>query len=156
MKRATSWLEFALFAAVVVSGVAVADDFQLKSMRVSNLFVRATPPGATVAGVFMSIANQGKDADRLVGVASPAAAQVEIHEMAVDGGMMKMRAVQGIELKPGATVQLRPGGYHVMLEGLKQPLKQGDQISLKLTFEKAGTLEFMVKVEAISATAHTH
>jgi len=123
---------------------------------VSNPFARATPPGAKVAGAFMTIKNVGPDADRLVSVSSPAAGLVEIHEMAMEGGMMKMRALKGIDLKPGATVELQPGGYHVMLEDLKQPLKQGEQIPVKLTFEKAGVVEVMVHVEAMGAAAHTH
>jgi copper(I)-binding protein len=69
---------------------------------------------------------------------------------------MKMRAIKGIDLKPGATVELQPGGYHVMLEDLKQPLKLGDQIPVQLTFEKAGTVDIKVHVEAMGAAAHTH
>jgi len=118
--------------------------------------VRATPPGAKVAGAFMNIENQGKEADRLVAASSPVAGFVEIHEMTMDGGLMKMRAVKGIDLKPGATVELRPGGYHVMLEDLKQPLKQGDQIPVLLTFEKAGVVEVKVHVEAMGAATHAH
>ena len=143
-------------AAALVSGTALADEYQVKSLRVSDPFARATPPGAKVAGAFMSIENRGKEADRLVGVRSPAAGVVGIHEMAMDGGVMKMHAVKGLDLKPGATVELRPGGYHVMLQDLKQPLKQGDQIPLLLTFEKAGVMEIKVKVEAMGAAAHSH
>ncbi|HEY5307255.1 MAG TPA: copper chaperone PCu(A)C, partial [Casimicrobiaceae bacterium] len=109
-----------------------------------------------VAGAFMTIRNQGTEADRLVSASSPVAGLVEIHEMAMDGGMMKMRAVKGIDIKPGATVELQPGGYHVMLEDLKQPLKEGDRIPVRLTFEKSGTVEVMVHVEAMGAAAHTH
>jgi copper(I)-binding protein len=145
-----------MLAAVLISGAAIADDFQVKSLRVSNPFVRATPPGAKVAGAFMTIRNQGTEADRLLSASSPVAGLVAIHEMAVEGGMMTMRAVKGIDLKPGATVELQPGGYHVMLEDLKQPLKQGDQISVKLTFEKAGVVEIKVQVQAMGAAAHTH
>jgi copper(I)-binding protein len=153
MRRA---IALALLSIVLVSGAASADDFQLKTLRVSNAFARATPPGAKVAGAFMTIKNAGPDADRLVSASSPAAGLVEIHEMAMEGGMMKMRALKGIDLKPGATVDLQPGGYHVMLEDLKQPLKQGDQIPVKLTFEKAGVLDIRVNVEAMGAAAHTH
>jgi len=149
-------LAFALLAATLYCGPALADDFQVKSLRVSNPFVRATPPGAKVAGAFMSIENQGKEADRLVAASSPVAGAVEIHEMTTEGGLMKMRAVKGIDLKPGATVELRPGGYHVMLEDLKQPLKQGDQIPVLLTFEKAGVVEVKVHVEAMGAATHAH
>jgi copper(I)-binding protein len=149
-------IAFALLAATLCCGVALADDYQVKMLRISNPFARATPPGAKVAGAFMSIENRGKEADRLVSASSPVAGLVEIHEMAMDGGMMKMRAIKGVDVKPGATVELQPGGYHVMLEDLKQPLKQGDQIPVSLTFEKAGVIEIKVHVEAMGAAAHTH
>ena len=118
-------IAIALLAAALLCGTALAHDYQVKLLRVSNPFTRATPPGAKVAGAFMLIENQGKEADRLVSASSPVAGLVEIHEMAMEGGLMKMRAVKSIDLKPGATVELRPGGYHVMLEDLKQPLKEG-------------------------------
>ena len=146
----------AILAVALASGTAVADEYKARTLRISNAFVRATPPGAKVAGAFMSIENQGKETDRLVSASSPVAGLVEIHEMAMDGGLMKMRAVKGIDLKPGATVELRPGGYHVMLEDLKQPLKQGEQIPVLLTFERAGTVEIKVKVEPMGAAAHAH
>jgi copper(I)-binding protein len=149
-------IAFAVLAALLVSGAAFADDFQVKSLRVSNPFARATPPGARVAGAFMTLRNLGTVADRLVSASSPVAGLVEIHEMAMDGGMMKMRAVKGIDLRPGATVELQPGGYHVMLEDLKQPLKQGELIPVQLTFEKSGVVEIKVKVEAMGAAAHAH
>jgi periplasmic copper chaperone A len=149
-------LVLALLAVTLCCGAAFAQDYQVKMLRVSNPFARATPPGARVAGAFMSIANQGKEADRLVSASSPVAGVVEIHEMAMDGGMMKMRAIKGIDVKPGTTVELKPGGYHVMLEDLKQPLKQGEQIPVLLTFEKAGTVEIKVRVEPMGAAAHAH
>ncbi len=141
----------ALFA-----GGAVAHDYALKALHIEHPFTRATPPGAEAAGAFLTIDNRGKDADRLVGASSPVAGQVEIHEMAMDGGVMKMRAVKGIDLPPGAKVQLKPGGYHVMLESLKQPLKAGETIPLTLTFEKAGSIDIKVGVEAMGAGAHAH
>ena len=147
---------FAMLSVMLVSGAAFADDYQVRMLRVSNPFARATPPGAKVAGAFMTIKNQGTETDRLVSASSPVAGLVEIHEMAMDGGMMKMRALKGIDLKPGATVELQPGGYHVMLEDLRQPLKQGDQVPVKLTFEKAGVLDIKVNVERMGAAAHTH
>jgi copper(I)-binding protein len=149
-------IAYALLAATLCCGAAFAHDYQVKSLQISNPFARATPPGAKVAGAFMTIKNQGTETDRLVSASSPVAGVVEIHEMAMDGGMMKMRAIKGVDLKPGATVELRPGGYHVMLEDLKQPLKEGDRIRVLLTFEKSGTVEVMVHVEAMGAAAHTH
>ncbi len=149
-------MKLALLAATLGASVAFAHDFQLQSLLVSNPFSRATPPGARIAGAFMSIENQGKDADRLVSAKSPAAGMVEIHEMTMDAGVMRMRAVNGIDLKPGATLALKPGGYHMMLEDLKKPLKEGDEIPVTLTFEKAGSIDILVKVEAMGASRHSH
>jgi len=149
-------IAFAVLAATLCCGAALADDYQVKSLQVSNPFARATPPGARVAGAFMTIKNQGTETDRLLSASSPVAGLVEIHEMAMDGGMMKMRAIKGLDVKPGTTVEFKPGGYHVMLEDLKQPLKEGDRIPVRLTFEKSGTVEVLVHVEAMGAAAHTH
>lgn len=140
----------------LLSGTAFAAGYDLKSLHIDQAFTRATPPAAQVAGAFLTIDNRGKDADRLVGASSPVAGLVEIHEMAMEGGVMKMRAVKGIDLPPGAKVQLKPGGYHVMLESLKQPLKAGDSIPLTLRFEKAGSIEIKVAVEAMGAGGHAH
>jgi hypothetical protein len=103
----------------------------------------------------MTIENKGKDADRLLSAASPAAGIVEIHEMKMDGGMMQMREVTGLDLKPGAAVELKPGGYHVMLMDLKAPLKQGESVPVTLKFEKAGSIEVKAAIEAMGA-ARTH
>ena len=142
----STFITFALAA-----NVALAADFRLKSLDIKQPFARATPPGAKVAGVFMTIENKGKDADRLVSASSPVAGVVQIHEMKMDGGMMKMREINGLDIKPGATVELKPSGYHVMLMDLKQPLKQGDSVPLTLRFEKAGTVEIKAAVGSMGA-----
>lgn len=149
-------MKLAMLATTLCATVAFAHDFQLKSLVVSNPYSRATPPGARIAGAFMAIENQGKESDRLISAKSPAAGTVEIHEMAMDAGVMSMRAVKGIDLKPGATLALKPGGYHMMLEDLRKPLKEGDEIPLTLTFEKAGSIDILVKVEAMGASRHSH
>lgn len=131
--------------------VAVAADFQLKSLDIRQPFARATPPGAKAAGVFMTIQNRGNDADRLVSASSPVAGVVQIHDMKMDGGMMKMREINGLDIKPGATVELKPGGYHVMLMELKQPLKQGETVPVTLRFEKAGTVEIKASIGSMGA-----
>ena len=100
----------------------------------------------------MTIENKGKDADRLLSASSPAAGIVEIHEMKMANGMMQMREVTGLEIKPGATVELKPGGYHVMLMDLKTPLKQGESVPVTLKFEKAGAVEVKASIEAMGAS----
>jgi copper(I)-binding protein len=141
----------ACIAFALATTVAFAADFQLKSLDIKQPFARATPPGAKAAGVFMTIENKGKDADRLVSASSPAAGMAQIHEMKMDGGVMQMREINGLEIKPGATVELKPGGYHVMLMDLKQPLRQGDTVALTLKFEKAGSVDVKASIAAMGA-----
>lgn len=108
---------------------------------------RATPGGAKVAGGFVTITNRGSDADRLTGGSTSIAGRVELHEMAMKGDVMVMRELEkGLELKPGETVELKPGGLHVMFLDLKQPLKEGDTFPVRLNFEKAGAVELMFRV----------
>ena len=142
---------FLSLALALVSAAAFAADAQLKSLDIRQAFSRATPPGAKAAAVFMTIENKGKDSDRLVSVSSPAAGIVEIHEMKMAGGMMQMREVNGLEIGPGAAIELKPGGYHIMLMDLKQPLKQGDSVPVTLKFEKAGSVEVKAAIEAMGA-----
>ena len=116
---------------------------------------RATPPGAKTGGVFVSVENTGTEADRLLGVSSPVAGVAELHQMSVDAGVMRMRGVAALEVRPGETLQLKPGGYHVMLSELRQPLKVGDRFPMTLTFQNAGAVEVSVWVEAMGAGAST-
>jgi len=143
------------FALSLASATAFASEYQLRSLNVDSPYARATPPGAMTAGAFMKIANRGNLPDRLVRAASPAAGGVELHEMKMEGSVMRMRSVVGIEIGAGETVALRPGGYHLMLVNLKHPLGEGEDVPLTLTFEKAGSLDVVVKVEAMGASAPT-
>ena len=100
----------------------------------------------------MSITNKGAAADRLVSASSPAAEKVQIHEMTMQNGVMKMRELpNGLPIEAGKTVSLAPGGNHLMLMGLKAPLKQGDKIPLTLNFEKTGKIDVMLDVQGIGA-----
>lgn len=139
--------------------MAGALDYSLASLHIGHPFARATPPGARAGGAFLTVENKGSTADRLIAASSPVAGVVEIHEMVMEGSVMKMRAIPGIEIKPGARVELKPGGYHVMLMDLKRPLQKGERFPLSLTFEKAGKIEISVAVEDRAATggaAHKH
>jgi hypothetical protein len=107
----------------------------------------------------MKLRNTGTAPDRLVKVTAPAAEKVEVHETKVEGGMAMMRPVGPVALAPGATVEFKPGGLHVMLMGLAKPLKEGDRLKLVLTFEKAGTIEVEAVVEKAGVSApgeHKH
>src|ERR1700733_13645011 len=108
------------------SGVAT---FKLGDLTVTSPWTRATPGGAKIAGGYLKITNNGASADRFVGAKSDASDRVEIHEMSMSDGVMKMRPLpNGLEIKPGETVELKSGGYHLMFMDLKQPLKQGDSL----------------------------
>jgi len=142
----------ALVFALAVSAVS-AHEYKAGSLEIKHPWARATPKGATVAGGYMKIINTGTAPDRLVGGSTVAAGKFEIHEMAMDGDVMKMRALpKGIEIKPGETVELKPGSYHLMFVGLKQPFEQGKRVKGTLQFEKAGTVEVEYAVEAIGGT----
>ena len=102
----------------------------------------------------MKITNNGKEPDRLIGGTVPFASRFEVHEMAVEGGMMKMRQLsKGLEIKPGETVELKPGGYHVMFMDLTSGLKEGEAMKGTLVFEKAGTVEVEYRVGPIGGGA---
>lgn len=143
----------ALAAGLALSAVpAWAKDYTLGDLVITTPWTRATPAGAKVAGGFMKIHNKGKESDFLIGGASPVAGTVEIHEMKMDGGVMKMRELpQGLEIKAGQTVELRPGSYHVMFIGLKGQIKQGETIRSTLIFKKAGKIEVEYAAESMGA-----
>jgi hypothetical protein len=114
---------------------------------VSNAWVRATMPGQEVAGAFMDI--QSDVATKLVAAASPATPQVEVHEMKMDGNMMRMREVRSIDVPKNSVVSLKPGGYHIMLMKLKKPINAGDKVPLTLIVETAGKRE-KISIDAIA------
>jgi copper(I)-binding protein len=127
--------------------------FNLGDLTVTSPWTRATPGGAKIAGGYLKITNSGTSADRFVGARSDAADHAEIHEMSMSDGLMKMRPLpNGLEIKPGETVELKSGGYHLMFMDLKQPLKQGDSFKATLQFEKAGSLDVNFSVNALGAT----
>lgn len=137
-----------------------SDTYKVGDLTVASTWTRATPGGAKIAGGYLKITNNGKSPDRLVSVTSAGADRVEIHEMSMTDGVMKMRPLtDGLTIKPGETVELKPGGFHMMFMDIKQPLKQGDTLKATLKFEKAGTLDVSFSVNAIGAIgepAHKH
>ena len=122
-----------------------------KGVTVANAWARATPGGAAVGAVFLEILTDKKTSDRLTGISSPAADRTEIHSSSMQGGVMRMRRLDTIDLKPGKAVVLKPMGDHIMLFGLKQPLKEGDTVDLTLTFEKAGPIAVKAGVKGMAA-----
>ncbi|MGE0062780.1 MAG: copper chaperone PCu(A)C [Xanthobacteraceae bacterium] len=142
----------AAIAAIVFVVPASAHDYTLGALKIGHPWARATPKGATVGGGYLTITNTGKEADRLVGGSTDVAGKVEFHEMSMEGGVMKMRPLaNGLTIKPGETVALKPGGYHVMFMGLKKPLVEGQSFKGTLVFEKAGKIEVDFKIDKIAA-----
>lgn len=121
------------------------------NISVSDAWARATMPGQPVSGAYMHIQS---DADaRLLSASSPVVPRVEVHEMSMDGGVMRMHEVKAIELPKGKTVSLEPGGFHIMLMNLKKPIKAGDVIPLTLVVESDGkqqTVEVKAEARAMS------
>ena len=128
-------------------------DYKLGSLQISQPWSRATPKGSSVAGAYLKITNNGTAPDRLVGGSSPIAGRFEIHEMSMDNGVMKMRPLKdGLEIKPGESVELKPGSYHIMLLDLKQPIQKGKPVKGTLMFEKAGSVDVEYKVVGVGET----
>ena len=152
LRQAVLVLAGLCLTAGLAAGTAAAHEYKAGTLTIGHPWTRATPPGAKVGGGFLSITNNGTSPDRLVAVESDAAGSAEIHQMATENGVMKMAPLdKGLEIKPGATVKLAPGGYHVMFMNLKQPFKQGASIKGTLVFEKAGRVPVDFKVDAIAS-----
>lgn len=148
-------IRLALAAAFVLPSAAFAHGYKAGAIEIGHPWSRATPPGAPVAGGYLKLTNTGSEPDTLVAATLEAAGRVEIHEMAVVDGVMKMRPLaDGIALAPGATVELKPGGYHIMFMNLKRGLVKGDKVKGTLEFRKAGKVEVEYAVEALTAGAN--
>jgi copper(I)-binding protein len=151
-------------AAATLAETAADTVYKVGPLVIEAPWTRATPGGAQVGGAYLKITNTGAEADRLVGGSLPIATAVEVHEMSMTDGVMKMRKLErGLEIKPGQTVELKPGGYHLMFTGLRQALQQGRPVKGTLQFEKAGSVEVEYRVEPIGARSgegakpqHTH
>lgn len=144
----------ALAAAQLASPTARAADYDVGPIHIAQPWTRATPKGASSAAGYLTVTNGGATPDRLTCVSSEAAAQCQIHTMSMEGGVMKMRPVEGgLEIPAGGTVTLKPGGVHVMLVNLKHQLEPGKMVELTLKFEKAGTLGVELPIAAIGAPA---
>ena len=143
-----------LAGAVLTAVPAVAADYDVGSMHITQVWARATPKGAANGAGYMTITNKGVGPDRISCVADDASAQCQIHSMTIENGVMKMRPVEGgLEIKPGETVTLKPGGYHVMFVDLKHALVEGETVKATLKFDHAGTVDVAYPIAAIGAPA---
>jgi periplasmic copper chaperone A len=142
-----------LLATSLLATPSLAREYKLGSIEVQDPWSRATPATAPSAGGFLTVVNKGDAPDRLLAVQSPAADKVQIHEMKMDGTIMRMRELDnGVALPAGQTVELKPGDYHVMFIGLKAPFAKGQKVPATLVFEKAGKVDVEFLVEALGAT----
>ena len=166
MKSLPALLAIALrrssLALAVVAGAAFAHGSTVGDIEIGHPYAKPSLPGTTNgAAYFATLENTGNSADRLLRASTPMATRVELHTMAVDAqGVMRMREIYGITLAPHAKIQMRPGsGMHLMLIGLKEPLKDGARFPMTLDFERAGKVEVTVIVEGDStggAAGHMH
>jgi periplasmic copper chaperone A len=144
----------------IVAAANAAPAPKVGALTIEQPWSRATPGGAKVGGGYLRITNAGTAPDRLIGGSFPLSAKVEVHEMRLEGDIMRMKPVEGgLEIKPGATVELKPGGFHLMFVDLKEPLKEGQTVKGSLMFEKAGAVEVEYAIRGIGASApaeHKH
>lgn len=144
----------ALTLSAILASVAGASAAEI---MVTEAFARASAtPVATSGAAYVSVMNHGAEADRLVAVSTPAADMASLHQSVEENGVMKMPELGPAEIAPMGTLEMKPGGIHVMLMGLKAPLKKGDTITLTLTFEKAGKLDVTVPVGSVAEMGHDH
>ena len=145
-----------LFTAVVIATASVAahaHSYKIGAIDIGHPYARATAPGQPTGGGFLKLTNKG-ESDRLLSARADVSAAVELHVMKMEGDVMRMRQVDAVDVPAGETVELKPGGLHVMFMGLKQPLKEGETIAATLTFEKAGTIDVEFNVESGKPGAH--
>lgn len=143
-------------ALIAFSGYSLAHndmknpEYRLGQLKIENPYARATAPGQKAAGGFMKIENKGA-ADQLIAASSPVAGEMQLHTMAMDGNVMKMLEVKAIDVPANGSVDLKPGGLHLMFMDIKTPLKAGEAVPVKLRFQKAGEVEIKVPVRDMSS-----
>ena len=145
-----------LLVLTVVTSVTLAEDFQVGSIHIGDPFSRALPPTSKNGAVYLTLTNHGHNPDQLVGAATPIAEHAEMHTHRMEDGMMKMRKVDQVELPPHEEVEFAPGGNHIMLIGLSQPLKEGERFQMMLHFKEAGHVMVEVAIESAGATSASH
>jgi copper(I)-binding protein len=146
--KSNALLTICVALGITFSGAALAQTASVGAIKIENAYTRATVPGQQVAGGFMKIENKGAT-DQLLSASSPVAGEVQLHEMAMDGNIMKMRQVKDIAVPAGGAVELKPGGLHLMFMNIKAPLAAGESVPVKLKFAKAGEVEVKMPVNAM-------
>src|ERR1700730_8519475 len=135
---------------------ALAEEVKAGDLVITQAWSRATPGGAKIGGGYLTIENKGSAPDRLTGGSADIAGKLEVHEMAMNNGVMTMRPLdKGLTIEPGKTVKLAPGGYNLMMSDLKSPIKRGDKLPVTLEFEKAGKVTVSLDVQGVGAQGPT-
>ncbi|EHA17056.1 copper chaperone PCu(A)C [Halomonas sp. HAL1] len=162
MFKPIAWLGVCLVSTLsMVASVAIAHDVQTDTMRIAHPFAIPTPPGAANGAAYLDI-TAFSDPVALIGASSPASKTVELHDMRMDGDMMRMRHVGELLIEAGKTYTMRPGGgFHLMLIGLSEPLTEGDRFPITLTFAEQGDVDIEVWVQSAqegseAADGHHH
>lgn len=146
MKSTIAALVFA-----IVSLTAAGASADSSGIAVEHAWARASPKGAVTGGAYVTIVNNGSSDDRLLSVSSPAAERIQFHSETNDNGVAKMVQLLTIDVPAGGSFAFKPGGTHMMMTGLKQPLREGESVQLFLTFEKAGVVEATARIGKIAA-----
>lgn len=138
----------------VLTGTASAQQYRIGDLVVENPRSREMPPVAETGAVWLLVENQGGVADRIVSADSPIAAETELHAHDIEDGVVKMRRLPSVEVPAGSETVFGPGGRHVMLIGLNEPLVAGETFPMTIRFERAGAIEVPVRVSASGEPAH--
>ncbi|BEV72525.1 MULTISPECIES: copper chaperone PCu(A)C [unclassified Paludibacterium] len=149
-----------LFAAVfllLASQLASAHPVKAGDLTIDGVWARSTAAQAANGAAYLTISNHGASSDKLISVSTAVADQAQLHHTSMDNGVMRMREVEGgVEIAAGKTVKFAPGGFHIMLMGLKKPLKQGEHFAITLHFARAGEVKLNVAVRDMAAGHEMH
>lgn len=142
---------------VFLSLVCLSVSYAESGIEINDAWVRETPPGSTITAAYMNIENNGSAEDTLKSASSKVSKSAEIHKTSVDDkGVAKMEMVESVQVPSGSTVKLEPGGMHIMLIGLEEPIKSGDKVEVELVFENEGSVKVEAEVLGIGDDAHQH
>lgn len=141
---------------IAVASSAWADDFHVGDIKIIQPWARASAGPARAGAAYFTISNNGAQVDRLIKATTPVAKSASLHTHLMDGGIMKMRPVEAVEVSPGEPTVMQPGGLHIMLMGLSSPLMEGHEFPLTLVFENAGDIQVTVKIGAAAAMEASH
>ncbi len=142
-----------LFLALAACGAPPAVESS-QALTVEGAWAAPTPGGVEVSAGYLTIVNGTQEEDALIGATSPRAERIEVHDMTMQDGVMQMRAMERLPLAPGESVELAPGGRHLMFFGVTQPFAEGEQIPVRLSFERAGEIDVALPVRRTAGGVH--